>query len=74
MSARILAGLAAALLAACSPERPRSTPPPEEPDSFGWGTPLDELCGKPFTTFSVPDGEYDCVRRGGVWTLRRVPA
>lgn len=62
-------------IAACSrDEPPQSTPPSqatEQPDSFGWGVHLRELCGKPYTTFSTDQGEYDCFRVDGEWHLRR---
>lgn len=42
-----------------------------EPDSFGWGVRLVDLCGRPYTTFSTDDREYDCVMIGGEWQIRQ---
>lgn len=67
-----LATLALLTLAACAPEEaPRSAPPPPaEPDSFGWSVNLVELCGRPYTSFIVDGGEFECFMVDGAWHLR----
>lgn len=37
----------------------------------GWGAVLVDLCGRPFTTFTVAGRQYDCTRdSAGRWTIR----
>lgn len=56
----------AALLGACAHR--------EDPDTFGWSTDLVELCGKPFTTFTVDGREYGCTRSADdTWTIEEEP-